>query len=291
MATTRLGPGGYPVAAKTAGVTAYTLACAVGLFVLTGEDVGLKAARTVAPAAGSFVLTGENVGLVAARKVAPAAGSFVLTGENASLIAIRKVAPAAGSFVLTGEPAGLVLGRKIAPSPGLFTLTGESVDFVRSGRKLDASPGIFTLTGQGASFVFTRLLSAEPGMFVLVGQDIQLRTTLFKVPPPDYLRHSIGGTFVGEDFAERHATQSLFYGFDLSRDLLEGEFLASAIWTCTADADPNAATLLVGMPVNSQTKTKQEVGGGIPGVAYVLTATITTNMNRRFPRWSYAPCV
>jgi photosystem II stability/assembly factor-like uncharacterized protein len=113
----------------------------------------------------------------------------------------------------------------------------------------------------------------------------------FAEPGPGYWLHSIGETFTFKSFASRLATQSLFYGFDLTRDLLDDEIAVSVIWTCTSNADPDAANLLVGPPIFVPRKTKQLVSGGIPGVTYILVAAITTSMNRRFPRWSYAPCV
>ena len=81
-----------------------------------------------------------------------------------------------------------------------------------------------------------------------------------------------------------------FYGFNFARDLLAGETIVSASWSCatvTGD-DPAAGERLQAAPTFVDTRTLQFVVGG---VTYRLTATITTSLGQVSSRWAYVDCL
>ena len=81
-----------------------------------------------------------------------------------------------------------------------------------------------------------------------------------------------------------------FYGFNFARDLLAGETIVSASWSCatvTGD-DPAAGERLQAAPTFVDTRTLQFVVGG---VTYRLTATITTSLGQVLSRWAYVDCL
>ena len=108
-------------------LTHYSLVMGTGSFILTGKDVGLRAARKMTCEAGSFVLTGIDVGLNRGWTMICETGNFVLTGKNVSLRVARKLVCGTGSFVLTGADVGLHRSYKMVCEVGRFILTGIDV--------------------------------------------------------------------------------------------------------------------------------------------------------------------
>lgn len=109
----------------------YTLTADGGSFSLTGQDVGLLAARVLAADNGSYSLGGQSVGLIASRVLGVAHGSFVLSGQDVAL----NYSPAGsytltadvGAFTLSGQSVGLLSSRVISVSAGYFALSGQDV--------------------------------------------------------------------------------------------------------------------------------------------------------------------
>lgn len=64
---------------------AYTLACAVGSFALTGINIGLLYGRKLAMEVGTFVLTGIDVSFNKGYGMIAGVGSFILTGIAVTL--------------------------------------------------------------------------------------------------------------------------------------------------------------------------------------------------------------
>ena len=155
------------------GPYAYTLTCANGSYVLTGQATGIFVGREVAAAHGTFTLSGQSAGLIADRTLPAAYGNFALTGQNVGLLADRKIDIAQGGYVLSGQAAGLRFGYSLAAASGSFALAGQNIS-LRAGRELAASHGTFTLGGQNVGLFADRTLDIDHGTLALSGQDVDL---------------------------------------------------------------------------------------------------------------------
>jgi hypothetical protein len=65
--------------------TAYSLACDVGAFTLTGIDIGIQKALNLTAEVGEFVLTGIDVALKNGKGIVCEVGNFILSGKDALL--------------------------------------------------------------------------------------------------------------------------------------------------------------------------------------------------------------
>jgi len=107
------GGGGSPVN--------YTLVCAVGAYVYTGQAATLGLARKLSLAAGAYVYTGQAATLTVARRLALDAGAYVYAGQAASLTVARKLALDAGAYAYTGQDATLTYRAGVTvPTGGHF---------------------------------------------------------------------------------------------------------------------------------------------------------------------------
>lgn len=170
-------PASAPVFGSQA--NAYSLACAVGSFVLTGVAARLASARILAMGAGAYALTGVAANLKAGRTLAMGAGSYALTGVAARLANSRILTMAAGSYALTGIAARLANARVLAMGVGTYTLTGIAANLTYGtlSKVLVASVGTFTLTGRAANLVNARRLAMAPGAYILNGIATRLAGT------------------------------------------------------------------------------------------------------------------
>jgi len=75
------------------------------------------------------------------------------------------------------------------------------------------------------------------------------------------------------------STESIIVTFDFTNDLGQGETISSASVTSTVHqgADSNPSTMISGPAIISGSTVLQRIVGGISGVIYCLTCTITTN--------------
>ena len=101
--------------------------------------------------------------------------------------------------------------------------------------------------------------------------------------------------YVGRDFDPSDSGESERYTFDFVNDLQTGDTIQSAVWTCAVAAksagfDPDAAGCISQPAVYTGTKTTQRVSGMLPGVTYVLRATVTTQNNDIISLWSCVEC-
>lgn len=147
-----------------------TLAAETGVFALSGQAAGLRAARRLAAEPGSFSLAGQAAGMRVAHLLSADAGTFVLGGQAAGLSAARQLIADAGAFDLQGHGVAFETAGQLAAGTGAFVLTGEAVALQRAYR-LIAAPGEFALTGEAAGLLALWRLLAETGDFELVGQD------------------------------------------------------------------------------------------------------------------------
>lgn len=214
--TLALGQGSFVLSGQAVGLAAARkLSLGQGSHTLNGQGVGLLAGRTLALAQGSFSVSGQAVGLKAGRKVALAQGSFALGGQTLGILANRVLSAQQGSYSLTGQDVGLVYSAAAATytlvlSAGAFALTGQAVGLMVS-RKLAAAQGAFTLTGQSANLLAGRHLAAEQGGYVLSGQNAGLRASR-KLPlaQGNYsLSGQAAGTLVGRKIAIGQGSYSL----------------------------------------------------------------------------------
>lgn len=156
-----------------AGAT-YSLEAAAGSFTLSGQSVGLVAARLISAVKGEFTLSGQDASLLRGFLLSAGAGAFVLTGQDASLdyssgAAAYTLTAEAGAFALSGQAASLLRGLLLSAAAGEFSLTGQAADLLR-GLLLSAGSGSFTLSGQDANLLRGLLLSGGTATFELTGQ-------------------------------------------------------------------------------------------------------------------------
>lgn len=102
--------------------------------------------------------------------------------------------------------------------------------------------------------------------------------------------------YTGRDFPPADPGESEPYSFDFVKDLEAGEVITGANWTCIVaedsegtDDDPSSR-IGTGAPDNSGTFTRQVVAGLLPGVKYVLEATVTTSLGKTVSLWSHVEC-
>lgn len=182
-----------------AGAASTTLAVATGIFTLTGQAVGLTAARrlpvangsyaltgqvvglrrafTEAVAPGTYTLTGQTVALRASRRIAVANGTFTLSGQSVALRAARTLPLANASYALSGQTVRLAVARRIALANGVYTLTGEAVTLTVGATgitTLTAGVGVYALAGKPVTLRALRRMALAAGMFTLTGIDVRL---------------------------------------------------------------------------------------------------------------------
>lgn len=125
---------------------AFTLLCGVGTYTLSGQAVGLLAARRMPATQGSYSLSGQAVGLLVSRRLLTAQGAYIYTGEATGLLWAHLLSAAQGAYAYTGQSIGLFVGRRLAAAQGTYTYTGEPVVFPRV-YVLGAVVGTYTYTG------------------------------------------------------------------------------------------------------------------------------------------------
>ena len=116
----------------------YTLVCASGSYVYTGQAATLGLARKLDLATGAYVYTGQAATLTVARRLALDAGAYVYTGQAASLTVARKLALDAGAYAYVGQDATLTY------VPG-----AAKIDYV-----LACAAGAYVYTGQDATLTY-----------------------------------------------------------------------------------------------------------------------------------------
>lgn len=156
-----------------AGGAAYSLTAEQGSYSLTGQSVGLRAARTLAAAQGSYALAGQSVNLLAARRLTAAQGSYALNGQAANLLHGRKLSIGQGSYTLTGQAAQLRAARLLSVATGSFLLTGQNVGLAYSGDQAAAGEPRRTIVQQRATSFETALRKTS--------FPVQLRRTSFEI--------------------------------------------------------------------------------------------------------------
>jgi hypothetical protein len=97
----------------------------------------------------------------------------------------------------------------------------------------------------------------------------------------------LAGSFPPADNVE-----SKIYGFDFKRGLSYGETIGTAVFEIFVvdGTDPSANSRLIGPATVSGTQARQRVAGLVPGVTYVLQASVTTNQGSIKSLWGRVEC-
>ena len=149
----------------------YSLAASPGSFTLTGNSVGLTAARVLY--AGQFVNSTRRKQF-----------GFAALGEVALGESIQETATDQVTFRLSEPDSGLKVGYNLQASAGSFTLTGVDLTLAYS-RVLTAGVGAFTLTGIDQTLEVARNMSVAAGSYTLSGIAAELaigRRKLYAFP-------------------------------------------------------------------------------------------------------------
>ncbi len=118
----------------------YTMVCAAGAYVYTGQAATLTVARRLSLATGAYVYTGQDATLSLARRLSLDAGAYVYTGQAASLTVARGLSLAAGAYAYAGNDATLTY------VPG-----AAKVDYV-----LSCDAGAYLYSGQQVTLTYVQ---------------------------------------------------------------------------------------------------------------------------------------
>lgn len=131
MASTRLGPGGYPVA-STSQLRTLSLQAAAGSYTITGSSANLLATHILNAAPGSYVVTGASARLIEGHKLPASPGAYSITGSAALLLHDSVLRGAAGAYAITGASANLARAGAFVLNalPGSYSITGASANLV-----------------------------------------------------------------------------------------------------------------------------------------------------------------
>lgn len=94
-------------------------------------------------------------------------------------------------------------------------------------------------------------------------------------------------------FPPADGVESKIYGFDFKRGLSDDEDITSADFEIFVidGTDVSASGHLIGPAIVAGTQVRQRVAGLVPGVAYVLQATVSTNQGSTKSLWGRVECV
>lgn len=151
-----------------------------GLFVLSGEAVGLMAAYTLSAQTESFTIVGTALGLAKGGALIAESGSYTISGTELQVRAAYRDILESGAFDLTGTDVALIYtpvtpGESIILESGSFGLIGTSATLTAS-QKAQIEAGAYNLSGSGINLVSGSSISLDVGDYSLNGSDIALVT-------------------------------------------------------------------------------------------------------------------
>lgn len=132
----------------------YSLTAAQGSYALTGQAVGVRAARKLVAAQGNYTLTGQAVALLRKYTLAAVKGDYTLTGQAATLLAPRRLAADFGTYALTGIAQALRVSRKLVAAVGNYTLTGIATGLKKLSR-ITCAYGTYTWNGSSVTLTYS----------------------------------------------------------------------------------------------------------------------------------------
>lgn len=97
--------------------------------------------------------------------------------------------------------------------------------------------------------------------------------------------------YVGNNFDAQQPTEDENFTFDYKLRLGTGEVIQSAVWTCEAEADPDAQLRVDGAPTIIGSKVVQRITRGLAGVNYLISCAANTNMRQNLVYFSYCQVV
>lgn len=154
-------------------VVAYTLSLDAASATITGQALGVRAARTLATDPASCTITGQTIGVRATRTCTLSPSSVTLTGQTVGLRATRYLSLSPSSYTVSGQDVGVFYGRALGLSPASVTITGQDVG-LRATRLLGLDPASVVISGQSVSLLATRRLALDPSSVVIDAQDLTL---------------------------------------------------------------------------------------------------------------------
>lgn len=94
-------------------------------------------------------------------------------------------------------------------------------------------------------------------------------------------------------FPPADSVESKIYGFDFKRGLSPDETIVTADFEIFVvdGTDPSASSRLIGPAIVSGVQARQRVAGLVPGVAYLLQATVTTNQGSTKSLYGRVECL
>lgn len=98
--------------------------------------------------------------------------------------------------------------------------------------------------------------------------------------------------YAGRDFHPADPGESEIYTFDFVNDVLSGETLSNATWTCEAieGTDASASSRLSGAPSNTGTKSSHRVANLQEGVKYRLRCVAVTSAGNTVSLFANVKC-
>src|SRR5450631_3299537 len=80
-------------------------------------------------------------------------------------------------------------------------------------------------------------------------------------------------------FSTKPSTSKDYFSLDFANWLAQGETIASVVsaLSVVSGVDPAPSAMIVGEPLIATTIVSQMLQGGVPGVEYLLTFTVTTS--------------
>lgn len=178
---------------------AYQLTCAVGQFILTGEDLLLKKALKLAAAYGGYQMTGEPLTMKKALKIVASEGGYTMTGQGLSMkkalkmvasygnyqhagqsISMKKALKmvlAEGAYVIYGQNVGLGKGWKITLDTGNYSMDGKPLS-MKKALKMGLVKGDYLMNGQAINLKKSLKAILDKGQYAMTGQDVQFKKAL-----------------------------------------------------------------------------------------------------------------
>ena len=193
------------IVVKSAGATAFSLACDSGTFTVSGTDASLQQGYHLSAESGTFAVSGTDASLEQGYVLSAESGTFAVTGTAAFFNLTRFGEP--GVYTITGTAASLEWHRVLTAESGTYTITGAdaTLNYSGSGASLEVDSGAFTVTGADASLLHGRTLGAQAGSVTVTGVATSLEY--------GRLLSAVGGSFAVTGAA---ATLSTGSGVELS---------------------------------------------------------------------------
>lgn len=143
----------------------FALDAARGLFVVAGQDAGLRRTRLMGADAGAFTTAGQAAALFKGVSMQALAGAYTLVGQDVAFMAPKRVTGDPGAFTVAGQAASLVRSLRVAGDAGSFSSVGQDA-------ALTYTPGSNTasfITSSTVDSATITMPTVQTGDFVFLG--------------------------------------------------------------------------------------------------------------------------